>query len=795
MQYKKILLTGIVCLLLQALSAQQKNPTGTITGVVRDKSGAPISHCTISIKGSKIVTTANEQGQFELQHVPVGNKTVEFSAVGFSAIQKKVTVTEGTVTEMSVQATAIETTLETVSVIGRSSTQLANRQAYNITAIDAKQLHNSTLDLSHTLDRVSGVRVRESGGVGSSFNFSLNGFSGNQVRFFLDGVPMDNFGSSFQINNIPINFADRIEVYKGVVPIWLGSDALGGAVNIITGNKYRNYVDVSYSYGSFNTHRSSINTAFTTRKGFTIQLNAFQNYSDNNYKVTLDVADIHTGRYYPNTTVRRFHDQYHNETLVTNIGFVNKKWADKFLVGITLGKNSKEIQTGARMVSVFGAWNRNGNIVMPSLKYQKRDFVVKGLDVVVNANYNLGSEQNIDTAFRRYDWFGNYKQYDGVGGERSRTMYKFKNNIGLATTTLAYKINDQHSVAINNVYSSFNRKGRDELYPNDDKYQQPQRTNKNILGFSYKYDYKEKWSIMAFGKHLFQQAHTRVSYNPSGNYGDVAYKDQNNDISKLGYGIATSYFLTPALQLKASYERSNRLPENEEMFGDLINQESNFNLKPERSDNFNLGAHYAFKLNESHRVAISASGIYRRATDFIYFRLNNNQSMLVADNLAGVRNTGGEGEIRYSYKSWFAAGVNFTYQNIINKRKYEPGQTGVSIVYNDRMPNLPFMFGNADASVYFKNVWKQGDNLSIGYNLLYVHAFYLYWPSLGSSGNKYGIPKQLAHDINFIYTLKNGRYNIGLECKNITNDQLYDNFSLQKPGRGFYGKLRYFFAR
>lgn len=795
MQYKKILLTGIVCLLLQALSAQQKTQTGTVTGTVKDKNGVPIPYCTITVKGASIVTNADDLGQFVLNNVPTGQRTIEISAIGFNNITKKVTVTESKTTQLVVEATASETTLETVSVIGRSSTQLANRQAYNVTAIDAKQLHNSTLDLSHTLDRVSGVRVRESGGVGSSFNFSLNGFSGNQVRFFLDGVPMDNFGSSFQINNIPINFADRIEVYKGVVPIWLGSDALGGAVNIITGNRQRNFVDASYSYGSFNTHRSSINAAFTTRKGFTVQINAFQNYSDNNYKVTLDVADIHTGRYYPNTTVKRFHDRYHNETLVTNIGFINKKWADKFLVGITLGNNSKQIQTGARMASVFGAWNRKGSIVMPALKYQKRDLIIKGLDVVINANYNLGKEQNIDTAFRRYDWFGNYKQYPGPGAERSRTMYKFSNNIGLATATLSYKINEQHSIAVNNVYSSFNRKGNDELYPNDDKYQQPQRTNKNILGFSYKYDYKEQWSIMAFGKHLFQHAHTRVSYNPSGNYGDVAYKDQDNKINKPGYGIATSYFITPVLQLKASYERSNRLPENEEMFGDLINQESNFNLKPERSDNFNVGVHYGFKLTGSHRFAISASGIYRRATDFIYFRLNNNQSMLVADNLAGVKNTGGEGEIRYSYKNWLAAGVNFTYQHIINKRKYEPGQTGVSIVYNDRMPNLPFMFGNADASVFFKNVWKQGDHLSIGYNLLYVHAFYLYWPSLGSSGDKYGIPRQLAHDVNILYTLRNGRYNIGLECKNITNDQLYDNFSLQKPGRGFYGKLRYFFSK
>jgi outer membrane receptor protein involved in Fe transport len=795
MQYKKILLTAFVCLCYGILAAQNNAPQGSISGRIQFSSGAPVPHATIVVKGTSLGVTADEKGDFTINNVPAGSAVLAITAVGIKPFEKKVTIQAGKTTTLNLEAASVDNTLETVSVIGRTATQLANRQAYNVTAIDAKQLHNSTLDLSHTLDRVSGVRVRETGGVGSSFNFSLNGFSGNQVRFFLDGVPMDNFGSSFQINNIPINFAERVEVYKGVVPIWLGSDALGGAVNIITGNKQRNFVDASYSFGSFNTHRSSVNAAFTTKKGFTLQVNAFQNYSDNNYKVTLDVADINTGKYYPNTTVRRFHDRYHNETFVTNIGFVNKPWADRFLVGITLGKNEKEIQTGARMTSVFGAWKREGSIVMPSLKYLKQNFIVKGLDVTVNANYNLGSEQNIDTSFRRYDWFGNYKQYDGPGSERSRTMYKFRNHIGLATATFAYKLNDHHSLALNNVYSSFDRKGDDPLFPDEAKYQQPQRTNKNILGFSYKFDYNEKWSVMAFGKYLSQNAFTRVSYNPSGTYGDVAYKDQKNNISKMGYGIASSYFITPSFQLKASYERSNRLPENEEMFGDLINQESNFFLRPERSDNINLGVQYSFKLKEHHRFALSASGIYRRATDFIYFRLNNNQSMLVADNLAGVNNAGFESEVRYSYKSWLSAGVNVTYQNIINKRKYEPGYTGVSPVYNDRMPNLPFLFGNADAAVYFKNVLQQGNNLSIGYNLLYVHAFYLYWPSLGSSGDKYGIPQQLAHDVNVIYTLKNGRYNIGLECKNITNDQLYDNFSLQKPGRAFYGKLRYFFAK
>lgn len=38
------------------------------------------------------------------------------------------------------------------------------------------------------------------------------------------------------------------------------------------------------------------------------------------------------------------------------------------------------------------------------------------------------------------------------------------------------------------------------------------------------------------------------------------------------------------------------------------------------------------------------------------------------------------------------------------------------------------------------------------------------------------------------------RYNVSLECRNFTDEKLYDNFSLQKAGRAFYGKLRVCFG-
>lgn len=81
---------------------------------------------------------------------------------------------------------------------------------------------------------MAGVKLRVNSGVGSDYNFTLNGFSGRQVKFFMNGLAMDNFGDAFSINNLPANMVERAEVYKGVLPVGLGADALGGAVNVIT---------------------------------------------------------------------------------------------------------------------------------------------------------------------------------------------------------------------------------------------------------------------------------------------------------------------------------------------------------------------------------------------------------------------------------------------------------------------------------------------------------------------------------------------------------------------------------
>src|SRR5690606_20368582 len=118
---------------------------------------------------------------------------------------------------------------------------------------------------------------------------------------------------------------------------------------------------------------------------------------------------------------------------------------------------------------------------------------------------------------------------------------------------------------------------------------------------------------------------------------------------------------------------------------------------------------YDFALRRDHRFSVNTSLIYRRAYNYIYYRLNNNQSKIVADNRDGVETFGGDAEVRYSFKNWLMAGATMTYQHIMNTQKYEEGYTGVSPVYRDQMPNIPNLFGNADIAVILRNVGKQGN--------------------------------------------------------------------------------------
>jgi len=772
----------------------QKTTHSSIQGQLSDAHAQPLSAATIKLLPLNRLTISDEQGKFQFSNLPAGSYLLQISSLGYRGKDVIIQLKEGQAYSQRLTLEQDGREIDEVTVLGQSKTKEINQQAYNVTAIDAKKLYNTTMDIGQALNRVSGVRLRESGGVGSNMTFSLNGFSGNQVKMFLDGLPMDNFGSSFQLNNIPVNFAERVEVYRGVVPVWLGGDALGGAVNIVTKTTQSKYLDASYSFGSFNTHKTNINAGFINKSGLTVQLNAFQNYSDNDYWVKVKVADLVTGQYSAPQRVKRFHNNYHNETLVANVGVSNKSYADQLLVGLTVGRNASEIQTGNIMEDVYGGRLTQGSILQPGIKYRKKDLFLKGLDVSVNGRFNLGQERSLDTVPRRFNWFGEsiskYPNNPGtIGGEASLTDYKYRNNNGLFSANANYNISERHALMLNHQFSTFNRKGKDTYFPDDIANKQPKKTTKNITGLGYRISWNEKWNTNVFVKQYNQKS---VSHD----YLNEVYYINETTVNKTGYGFATSYFLYKDLQFKVSYEKAYRLPENNELFGDVVNQTANPSLKPESSNNINAGLSFFKKVTREHSFSIDANYVYRDASNYIRAVLgaesSNGSRSYRFENLRSVTNHSVDANVRYYYKNLLSVGGNITYQNLINTTQVEPSKIVQSSIYKDRLPNIPYMFGNADATLTLPNVGKKGNVLSVGYNLLYVHEFFLNWPSLGTPAERFTIPQQISHDANVVYSLAGGKYNIAFECNNLTDVIRYDNFALQKPSRSFNLKLRYF---
>ncbi len=773
------------------VSIAQGDTSGMISGKVLSADGDAVDYATVFLKGTSYSSSANEKGLYHIK-APAGRYTIVFSCVGYEKTEKSVEIKKGDRVKLNVKLKP-STQLGEVIVVGNQISKVKN-SAFNATAVNTQELVNTTKTLGDALAKAPGMKIRESGGVGSDMAVTMDGFSGKHVKVFIDGVPQEGVGSSFGLNNIPVNFADRIEVYRGVVPVGFGADAIGGVINIVTPRRQRKwFVDASYSFGSFNTHKSYVNFGQTLRNGFKYEVNLFQNYSDNNYWIDSPVEDFATGAINRKNKehVRRFNDTYHNEAVLAKVGFVNKSWADRLLLGFNYSHMYKEIQTGVRQEIVYGQKHRHGHSLMPSIEYAKRNLLVKGLDLSFNANYNRDYTTNVDTASVKYNWRGETDRLNAPG-EQSYQLSQSINNNWSATFTANYRLSENHLFTINDVFNSFNRSNEDLRYDPPSKDEFSKVTSKNIVGLSYRYMPNTKFNFSVFGK----QYHIHASGPIATSSAQDVYQLSSRSIDHFGYGAAGTWFMPLGFQLKASYEKAYRLPTIEEMFGDEDLEMGDISLKPEASHNVNLNLSYNAAFG-SNIVYVEGGFIYRDTHDYIQrniLALSGGKSAATYVNYGRVDTKGFNISARYSYSRWVSLGGNFSLMNVRDNMPTAQGSTVANIAYKERVPNLPYLFADSDVNFYWHGLGGKGNVLTVTYDNQYTHSFTYYSANIGSRNDDYTVPDQFAHNLMVSYGIRNGRYNLSLECRNFTNAALYDNFSLQKAGRAFYGKIRIYFG-
>lgn len=765
-----------------------------LSGRVLSSEKEIIDFATVYLKGTNQGGITNAEGIYHLK-ARAGRYTLVVSAVGYKTVEMPIELQSGQRQKQNITLTADVQQLDEVTVVSTGVSRV-KRSAFNAVAVDTKELQNTTKNLSEALAKAPGMKLRESGGVGSDMQVMMDGFSGKHVKVFIDGIPQEGTGSSFGLNNIPVGFAERIEVYKGVVPVGFGTDAIGGVINIVTNKQRRRwFADASYSYGSFNTHKSNVRFGQTLKNGFTYEINAFQNYSDNDYYVDAPVLNFETGSFNEKelARVRRFNDTYHNEAVVAKAGFVDQKWADRLMLGFIWSHMYKDIQTGVRQKTVFGEKHRFGHSLIPSVEYSKRNLLLKGLDLMLSANYNRNATTNVDTAHYKYNWLGE-KSPLNTPGEQSRQYSRADNDNWNATATLNYRAGRIHLFTLNHVLSTFRRDNTSLLAAEAQTDPIAKQTRKNITGLSYRLMPSDRWNLSAFGKYYRQYVAGPMAEDDTGSN----YVRTSRTVSSWGYGAAGTYFILDGLQAKLSYERAYRLPTIEEMFGDEDLESGQISLRPESSHNLNLSLSYAKTLGR-HSFYLEGGLVYRDTHDYIQRNvqdLSGGKENATYINYGNVLTKGYNLSARYSLGRWLSLGGNYTQMDVRDNERYQIGSTGTSVEnlgYRSRMPNVPYRFADFDANFYWYDLGWRGNLLTLTYDNQWTHSFSYYSEVIGSSSD-YIVPNQFSHNLSLTYSLKNGRYNFSVECRNLTDADLYDNFSLQKAGRAFYGKIRVHFG-
>jgi len=787
-------------LLLFSLTIIAQNKA-EINGRVINALDGQVENVEIHLVESNSKTFTDAVGEFSFQNIFPGTYNIYAVYDGIQFPIETVTIIGNKSETILLRIGESSYSLEEVKLQTLTTSERLKNAAIKADIISVEANTRRANSVEDLVDKSPGVKIRNVGGLGSASNIIVGGFQGNAVKFLYDDIPIDYLGSNFGLTKVPTNAISRVEIYKGVLPTKIGVDALGSAINIVPKTSDKNSGTVSYETGSYNTHIATANANLKVNKHLFFGVNSFYNYSDNDYKVdNLPYKDSNSGQV-NYIRERLFHNGFKQHSLEFSLQFRELSWAESLEFKVNSYGLKKEIQNDPfSRARPFGEVYRKetGNFI-PSVKYKKH-FLENKLSVNQFLVYSDIDFEIFDPAKNiYYDWKGE-KHSSHSGSEMGNLLLEngyLHNNFKQLTsrTNLNYLINNYLQVENNTVYSHYNRTS-----PVD-----PMDNNGTI--------YDKLITTFALNAQFWDQrmeSDTQVKYllgNFSGRYNDTENPLEVNIVDKkvintgLSFSQALKYKLTSKSYLRLSFENTFRLPEQQELFGDNNFIIANYNLTPEKSKNLNFGYSYNNK-----KFGFEVNTYYRNTENLIRLK-DLNQYQATYFNLDNVKGLGLEMQANLEPLPHLLLTGNLTYNDFrlqSSRDKYLNNQH-----FEDaRVANMPFYYGNLSANYNFKELLKLSTDLSFFWDYSYVHQYYLdyiekqFEPGgfLGLFGNSKintsrVIPNQHTHNFGFIYVRDFSKQSVSLsaELKNAFDEDVYNEFKMQSPGRHFRVKIMYSF--
>lgn len=655
---------------------------------------------------------------------------------------------------------------DTVEVIG-TSTQTDASKTKSVKSdpsgytevIDAEKFKGRYTSLTDILEREAGVRVRRFGGLGSYSTLSIRGSNANQVRIYIDGVPLNNAqGGEVNLADLSFDNLEKIEIYKsGNSPGFSGS-AIGGTVNLVTSKSSKKpSTRFVLSGGSLNTFKLSASHSATINNVryslFTQQEKSDQNFTFRNNNGTyfnqLDDFDD-----------KRRNAQFNRYNLTGNVSFDIK-------------------QTTITLLNDFN-YRKNG-IPGPGSNQTKkveREYLRNTSSLGTNTKSLFFTNLNLDT---RLFYTGARDHLFDPLSEFSSGTPNSKANIqqyGLHLLPTLYLLNSNQ---ILRFLFAFER----ETFLRDRRNKFDQVVDKSTRKFRHHTTWQIQDEIRLLDKKLtitpaIQQELYIDRFNTQDNLILNTESSPNKKTTqytnyRLGLLGIIHKDKENTFSFKTNIARERRIPDFLELFGERGSVIGNLSLKPERSINTDAGFVYD---TQRQNIKFTGSLVYfqKQITDMILF-IPNSQFTLRPENIDSASIKGIEFTQNLTINDRWKLESNYTYQKAINT-------SDTSYLKGKYLPLRP-------VNEWHGSISRRFNKAEIGFESNFIGAVFK------DRANEYQNyqPARWIYNTFFTYYFKRQTEDdsrelfITFEIKNITDKRAEDIVGYPLPGRIWYGTL------
>lgn len=764
--------------------------------VIDKKTNEPIVGASVFIRKHQIGTSTNAEGLYQIKFPKKDVYLVEVSYLGYKTIKQNVSIDS----DLNKTFYMEKSSKVLNEVVVKASSHLAEinqirKSPMAVTVVDGAKLRGRSSGIEEVLNRTSGLKVRKSGGLGSSSRISVHGLEGKRVAVYINGFPLNSPDGSFDINDMPIDIIKYIEVYKGIVPAEYGSDGLGGAINIVTREDDCDMVGFTQELASFGTSKTLISgQKLFTKPGILFNLAYFRNKSDNDYTMTWPVfeTNLPASAY---QTVRRHNDYYSSDFYHVGLQFT-KLYFDKLEFECGFYNNKKGIQSLS-----FDSQNAHthGTNIMPTFTLEKKDFLLKGLELKSTLVIPIINTHLVDTMRYRKQWDGTITQ---AMGETEENLY---NNSDDHQFELRDKINlkyeiGRHTFNINNqlVYSDY--KPKDDYmksYLGFDPSSFPSKMTGNTLGLSHVYmtsDNRLQNSLMLslyyLNSKIYRTSDKMTEDTPGGKI-----EPQVTEVNNFYYGFSegVSYEFLRGIRGKVAFSHNVRIPDASELFGDGISIKPSVNLLPEIGNNLNIGV-IVDKENilGMSRVQLESNFYYMYIKDMIRLFPAGLQSIYT--NLGKTSIIGFDADLKIDVTPCIYSYFNITLQDIRDRMKWTSNDNTIANpTYKKNVPNIPDFYFNYGIEYHTEGLLWKSELSRVYLDASYVGEFDWSWQmsTLTEQRKKWVIPSSHIFTVGLQQSFWHNNISLGCEVENLFDKESYMEYKKPLQGRTFKAKLRF----